>query len=77
MYIYELSCILKDMYESASRNKTTMIHLFGIKYAQELQDDKIPLNELLKSAGIPESYAIEIRKGVRLSRYVEVKANFK
>lgn len=77
MQTYELSCILKDMYEGASRDKTTMIHLFGIKYAKELQTNKIPLKELLRSAGMPDSYVTEINKGIRLSNYVEVKANFK
>lgn len=77
MQTYELSYILKDMYDSATRDKTTMIHLFAIKYAKELQDNNIQLKELLKNAGMPESYVTEINKGLRLSKYVEIKADFK
>lgn len=77
MQTYELSCILREMYEGAAGDKTTMIHLFGIKYAKEIQNNKISPKEILRSAQMPESYVTEINKGIRLSNYVEVKANFK
>ena len=77
MNITELSDILKNMYENATNKKAVMIHLFGIKYAKELKNDDISIKELLKAAHIPESYVVEINKGIRLSEYVEVKEKYR
>ena len=77
MNITELSDILKNMYENATNNKAAMIHLFGIKYAKELKNDDISIKELTKAAHIPESYVVEINKGIRPSEYVEVKEKYR
>ncbi len=50
-----------------------MIHLFGVKYADEINDLGVSKRELAEAAGIGESYATEISKGVKLSKYVCVK----
>jgi len=56
----------------AARNeKVTQIHLFGIKYAEQIK--YMSLSELTILADICESYKTEIRKGMNLARYVEVK----
>ena len=73
MNAFELSNILKSMYERQNVNKTTMIHLFGIQYAKQIEDNRISPKEILKSANMPESYATEIYKGIRLSKYVDLK----
>lgn len=70
----ELGCKLKEMYETPSVNKTTMIHLFAIIYADEIQSRKIIPGEIIKAAGMPVSYVTEIYKGMRLAKYVELKS---
>jgi len=71
----ELSLILKKMYEDAPKgDSSTMIRLFGIKYAEELRGCGVPMTEIAnKSVG--SSYHAEISKGVRLAKYVQLKAS--
>ncbi len=69
----ELALELKSMYENSSNEKTTMIHLFGIKYADEIKQVGCTPREILKTADMPESYQTEISKGIRLAKYVNVK----
>ena len=45
--------------------------MFGIENAVEL--DSIPLKELLERAGLPGSYRTELRKVIRLAKYVQPK----
>ena len=69
----ELAEILNKMYfDSADREAVAMIHLFGIKYAKEIKNSGSKPKELAELAKIPLSYATEIRKGVKLSKYVRV-----
>ena len=77
MTIIELSNILKDMYENAKLDKVAMIHLFAIKYANEIRTNKITPKEILSVAGMPASYFAEINKGIKLAKYVEVKNQFR
>lgn len=76
MTVRELAMRLKEMYENSSNEKTTMIHLFGIMYAEEIMGCGSTPKEILKLANMPESYQTEISKGVRLSKYVDVKERY-
>ena len=49
----ELGNILKKMYETKGVNKTTMIHLFGVIYADEIRDAGIKPIEIVKAAQMP------------------------
>jgi 5-methylcytosine-specific restriction protein B len=70
----ELSAKLNQMYYNAPKGeKVSMIHLFGIKYADEIKESGIATKEIAKDANINESYGTEISKGVKLSKYVQVK----
>lgn len=60
----ELGNILSDMYNS-SENKTTAIHMFGIKYGEIIRN-KYSANEIVRASTIPESYHAEVSKGVRI-----------
>ena len=63
---------LKRMYNAASHGETvTQIHLFGIKYAEDLAD--LDIRTVVKVAGLPESYVTEVNKGKKLARYVTLK----
>ncbi len=65
----DLGARLRDARERAATGDVMVrIHLFGIEHAAELEG--VDLKELARSAGIPESFATEIRKGMRLAPYV-------
>ena len=69
----ELGRTLYKMYRDAPEGeKTTMIHLFGIKYADKIRDreEPVPVREIIRLSGLPETYDTEVSKGVRLARYV-------
>ena len=73
MTIEQAAQILKEMYVKAQdKEKALSIHLFGIKYASEI--DGMPLQEIAVRAGVPKSYGTEIRKGINLARYVSLKS---
>lgn len=70
----ELAGKLKDMYENASDGEVVLsVHLFGIKYAEEIKKGEASAAEIAKLAGISEKYGTEINKGCRLAKYVELK----
>lgn len=72
MDIQDLADRLRLMYSNAPKGEqTTYIRLFGIKYADEIAG--LPLVELIERAGLKRSYDTEVRKGVRLAKYVELK----
>ncbi len=72
MRIDEASKILALMYQNAlPREKALSIHLFSIKYADEIRD--MSVKDIAVGAGLPESYKTEIRKGINLAKYVEVR----
>jgi len=74
MTVNELSSILWDMYDKAPRgDQTAMIHLFGIKYAEEIRSKNYTPKEILVLAKMPESYQVEINKGIKLAKYVTPK----
>lgn len=63
---------LKRMYNNAfPGEKVLQIHLFGIKYAEDLAD--LDVKAVVEAAGVHESYDTEVRKGMRLARHVTLK----
>ena len=71
MTLQQLGEILNQMYVgSDDRETAAMVHLFGIKYAQEIRNSGTSMKAIARAAGIPESYGTEISKGVKLSRWV-------
>ncbi len=77
MTINYLANELKRMYESSLGSKTAMIHLFSIKYAQEIRKNNYTPREILKLADMKESYFAEINKGIKLAEFVDVKEKYK
>lgn len=72
MRIDQASQILAQMYQDAlPKEKALSIHLFAIKYAGEIRD--MSAKDIVVGAELPESYKTEIRKGINLAKYVEVK----
>ncbi|MCR5294629.1 MAG: hypothetical protein K6E30_05575 [Lachnospiraceae bacterium] len=65
---------LKKIYWSANRTDTVVsIILFGIANAEQIKESGLAPLDLTRKAGIPDGYAAELRKGMRVSRYVELK----
>ena len=72
MTIDDAAKILQKKYAQApEREKVVNIHLFGIEHGEKIGN--LPLKELVARAGLPNSYATEIRKGISLSKYVELR----
>ncbi|EKO3791396.1 hypothetical protein [Vibrio metschnikovii] len=74
MTLNELGDVLNHMYQNAPTNESVaMIHLFAIKYANQIKDLNVSCKSVAKAAGINQSYGTEISKGIKLAKYVSVK----
>jgi 5-methylcytosine-specific restriction protein B len=80
MNYMQLAKILEEMHSKSiaadNQESSAMIHLFGIKYAEELKECGKSMEHVAKAAGIRTSQAAEIRKGIKLSKFVTVKDGF-
>lgn len=52
-------------------NRVVTIHLFGIAHAEELRG--VNLSEFAERAGAGASFGTELRKGMRLAEFVELR----
>ena len=71
----ELGEQLEQLYSSAEEGtKILTLHLFGIKYANLIEKNNYSYAKILEYANIPLTTKLdtEIRKGVRLSKYVHL-----
>lgn len=72
MTIDEFAKELSKMYSGEDIvSKTTAIHMFGLKYADELEASGINKKDILQAAGMPDSYETEINKGIRIYKSIE------
>lgn len=68
----ELGQFLSRMYNSPDvNNKTTAIHMFGLKYGKQIKRHNYTATALVGAAGINESYHAEISKGVRIFESIQ------
>ncbi len=73
MRIEEASQILARKYSAApDGEKVLSIHLFGIKYAEEIRD--MSVKDIVARAELNKSYRTEVSKGIKLAKYVTVKS---
>ena len=73
---FELGNELRKMYDCAPQgDQVAAIHLFSIRFYKEISCTNINKKAILRAAGLPESYATEISKGVKLGEYVMIKDN--
>jgi len=69
----QLASILNEMYENApSKERVVHIHLFGIRYADEIKKSNVTPKEIIEASNLNNSYATEIGKGIKLSKYVRL-----
>jgi hypothetical protein len=71
MTLNELGSKLSEMYNNAPKGySVAMIHLFGIKYANEIIESEYSKKDIITQSGISSSYLTELAKGVKLAKYV-------
>ena len=69
-----LGQILRNMYDNAPHNeRVVMIHLFGIKYGDIIENRNFKVADIIREAGLYESYSREVFKGINLGKYVQIK----
>jgi hypothetical protein len=74
MTLNELGLKLQKMYNDApAGDSVAMIHLFGIKYANEIEINNYSKKDIIKKSGISSSYLTELSKGIKLAKYVTPK----
>lgn len=70
----ELGERLGVMYHGAERgDAVVMIHLFGIQYAEKIKGSQAAVKDIVAAAGISESYVVEVNKGIKLARHVQMR----
>lgn len=70
----ELADILSLWYRDALKDEQkTMIHLFGIVYADEIEKCRAKVPEIVRLSKIGDHYKTEVYNGKRLARYVTVR----
>lgn len=78
MTILELAKELDIFYKIGQERKecNALIQCFGIKYADYINNHKIKLEDILEKSCLKgTSYSTEIRKGIKLSKYVYLREN--
>ena len=71
-----LGKILRRMYDNAPHNEqVVMIFLFGIKYGRIIEENNFNIRNIVEKSGVNETYKTEVRKGINLAKYVEIKSD--
>lgn len=67
--IQELGSILFEMYSNAEdKMQVASIHIFGIKYGKNIIDKEFRAPDIIKAAGLNESYSTELQKALNVYR---------
>lgn len=65
--IHELGVILWEMYSNAEdRMQVASIHIFGIKYGKNILEKEFRVPDIIKAAGLNESYSTELQKALNI-----------
>ena len=65
----ELGTILKEMYGNAEdKMQVASIHIFGIKYGKNIIENEFKAPDIIKAAGLNESYSTELQKALNIYR---------
>ena len=68
----DLVDILKNMYNNPENTGKAMTpHLFGLKYGAVIENNNHSIETIAIKAGLPESYAKEIRKGINIYKAIK------
>ncbi len=67
--IEELGAVLKEMYSNAEdKMQVASIHIFGIKYGKNIIENEFKAPDIIKAAGLNESYSTELQKALNIYR---------
>lgn len=67
--IQELGDILKGMYSNAEdKMQVASVHIFGIKYGKNIIEKQYRVSDIIKAAGIKESYSTVLLEGLKIYR---------
>ena len=70
--LQQLSSILRDMYSNAEDEmKVSSFYIFGIKYGKNIIQKEFKALDIIKTAGIDESCAIELQKALNVYKGLE------
>jgi hypothetical protein len=70
--IQELGNILLEMYSNAEdKMQVASIHIFGIKYGKNIIEKDFRASEIIKAAGLNESYSTELQKALNIYRCLD------
>ena len=78
MVLQELSKELERHYEIGKQRRecNALVQCFGIKYADAITDSGIRVEDIVEHSSLKgTTYATEIRKGMKLAKYVMIKNN--
>lgn len=67
--IEDLGDILTQMYNTAE-NKTTAIHMFGLKYGEVITRNAYSAVKLVNASELPDSYHVEVNKGTAIYKSI-------
>lgn len=68
----ELGTILKEMYGNAEdKMQVASIHIFGIKYGKNIIENEFKAPDIIKTAGLNESYSTELQKALNIYRCLD------
>ena len=74
MTVGEAAAVLERMYKDAPQGeKLTCLFLFGIIYADDLA--ALSVRDVVREAGVRPTYYTEIRRGIKLAKYVQIKGD--
>lgn len=69
---------LHDAYTNSAEGQIScMVCLTSIKNARRIIDSELSLRQILECAGVPQSFASYVSIGLNLSKYVDVKEEFR
>ena len=67
--IEELGAVLNEMYSNAEdKMQVASIHIFGIKYGKNIIENEFKATDIIKAAGLYESYSTELQKALNIYR---------
>lgn len=69
--VEDLGKILREMYDAAIGGKVSAIHMFGIKYGPIIKAKNYSTAEIIRVAGIGESYNVEVSKGISIYKVIK------
>ena len=69
--IEDLGNLLRKMYDAAIGGKVSAIHMFGLKYAPVINANNYSTAEIIRIAGISDSYNVEVSKGIGIYKVIK------